>query len=104
MKQKEFIEELASTFEIALTIAKNKNDDYAANEDPWRNFRFSEIAGIDVPHAILVRMLDKIARISNLINKDASVKDESVEDTLVDLINYAAILKVFLKHEHEDWS
>lgn len=44
----------------------------------------------DVPNAILVRLYDKINRLSCLLQRgQAMVVDEKVEDTLMDLANYA---------------
>ena len=38
-----------------------------------------------------VRMYDKLARLNNLADKDATPNFESIEDTLIDLANYAII-------------
>jgi hypothetical protein len=45
------------------------------------------------PLGVIVRMGDKMRRIENLFQKSevSKVKDESVRDTLVDLLNYAAM-------------
>jgi hypothetical protein len=72
-----------------------KNQDYAGDKDPFKNFRYAEMVGVDVERAILVRMSDKLARISNCLDKEVQVKDETVNDTLSDLINYTAILKAY---------
>lgn len=42
-------------------------------------------------------MLDKIGRISTLIKNNSPQVQESIEDTLIDLINYSAILITYLK-------
>lgn len=101
MNQKQFLSEIEQTFKEGLNLVGSKNTDYAVETDPWKNFRFAEIVGVGVERAILVRISDKLARISNLISKEAVVKDESVEDTLVDLVNYAAILKVYLANRRK---
>lgn len=85
------------TFEECLKILVKKNGDYGADNDPYRNFRFAEQLGIGVEKAIMVRMADKLARVSTLLDKKASVSDESLEDTLNDLINYSAILIAYRK-------
>ena len=36
-----------------------------------------------------IRLTDKINRFSNLIKTPAKIKEESIEDTLIDLANYA---------------
>jgi hypothetical protein len=46
---------------------------------------------------MLVRMMDKMSRISTLLDKKAQVSDESIEDTLEDLANYAIIMKSYIK-------
>lgn len=42
-------------------------------------------------NGLLVRMHDKQARLNNLIYKNATPNFESIEDTLMDLANYAII-------------
>ena len=87
------------TFQNCLAIAKSKNNDYAKGDDPFRNFKASEAVGDPVERGIMVRMMDKMARISNSFDVELQVKDESVSDTLDDLINYAAILKAYLSQK-----
>lgn len=99
MNQTQFVDAIEETFKQGVEILRIKNNDYAAETDPWKNFRFAEIVGVGIERAILVRISDKLARISNLIGKEAQVKDESIIDTLVDLSNYAAILKVYLENQ-----
>ena len=38
--------------------------------------------------SILIRIYDKYSRLKRLMNAEAQVKDESIEDTLKDLANY----------------
>lgn len=101
MRQKDFVEHIENTYRECVAIVKNKNQDYAREDDPWRNFRFSRLVGVSVKKAILVRITDKIARINNIIDKDGehAVKDETVQDTCLDCINYLAILLAYLDNE-----
>ncbi len=49
---------------------------------------------------VLVRIGDKISRLTNITNKNISlVNDESMKDTLIDLHNYAAIALILLNEE-----
>ena len=66
--------------EECFDIAKRKNNDYG--DDGILKF------GIK---GTVIRMNDKIDRLSNLVfkGKEAEVKDEKIEDTLLDLVNYA---------------
>lgn len=96
MNQKEFIKHIEETYKRGVEIIKRKNSDYAENTDVFKNFRFAELVGVKPDRAILVRISDKLARISNLLEKENLVKDETIEDTLIDLINYSAILVAYL--------
>lgn len=46
-----------------------------------------------------IRLEDKFLRFKNLIRNEAQVKDESVEDTLLDLANYAILTVMELRKE-----
>lgn len=74
---------------------KAKNEDYAASQDPFKNFRSAKLLGMSVEQGILLRMQDKMARCANLLQSQQKVKDESIEDTLLDLMNYANILCLY---------
>lgn len=93
----EFLERLSALSTAALETARKKNEDYATDDDPFKNFRAAETYGVPVERAMLVRMSDKMARISNLLDRPASVEDESILDTCSDLSNYALILRVWLE-------
>jgi hypothetical protein len=70
----------------ALELMKKKNVDYAADSDPFRNFRMFGTFGV------VVRMGDKFSRLRSYEeNGSLQVKDELIVDTLMDLINYAVI-------------
>ena len=73
---------------------KKKNSDYAG-EDPFSNFRQSERIGIPAWKGCLVRIGDKYSRLCQLAKKgEAEVKDETFEDTCMDLAIYALILRM----------
>jgi len=98
-KQNCLISDIENTFEECLEIVKRKNKDYGeTEEDPYKNFRNSESVGVSPEKAILVRISDKLSRISTLLSQDAEVKQETIDDTINDAINYFAILKSFLKN------
>lgn len=83
-----------------LTILEQKNADYSGVEtDPFRNFKACNMYGITTEQGLLVRMSDKMMRISNLLTKEAKVKDESIKDSLKDLSNYALILLAYIDQD-----
>lgn len=98
MTKKEFFRNLEGTFEDCVELSKLKNADYA-DEDPFKNFRMSVQVGVSPERAILVRLSDKISRISRLLDKEPSVCTERIEDTILDGINYLAILKAYLQQD-----
>lgn len=67
-------------------LMRAKNHDYSGVEDVFRNFRAWEELGI------LVRAGDKLARMKSFEErKTLAVKDESITDTAIDLMNYAIL-------------
>lgn len=99
MKRQEFLESMGKIYDECLQIASKKNQDYAGDDDAFKNFKNSEAIGISVEQGILVRIMDKITRISNLLTRPAAVIDEKIEDTILDVINYFAILYIYLKNK-----
>lgn len=71
-----------------IRIMRDKNSDYSGSNDFFENFREAGLMGI------LVRMGDKMKRLKNLLLKGGkgAVKDETFEDTCLDLANYSLIL------------
>lgn len=66
-----------------LSTYKAKNKDYGNSFDKTLN-EFGLLASV-------IRMSDKMERIKTLINTETAVKDEKIEDTLLDLANYAVL-------------
>lgn len=82
--------------EECLKLVNSKNKDYANPQDFYANFRMSELAGIPMFVGVHVRLLDKISRLNSFLERfnrtgEMSVEHESIEDTLLDAINYSAI-------------
>ena len=82
------------TIEKCKGIMLAKNNDYSHGEDPFVNFRASEILGVPIEKGILVRVLDKIQRIRTFSDTGKlAVSNESVDDAIDDIINYMILLK-----------
>jgi len=90
---------MRETFANCLSISVAKNADYANSDDPLANFRACQSFGVPLVRGIMVRLSDKMARIGNLLDKEASVVDEKIGDSIDDAINYLAILKYALETE-----
>ena len=97
MKTEYFLKHIEQTFIDCLQLVRRKNQDYANSGDPFKNFNMSNQVGVLPARGILVRVSDKISRISNLLDRPAAVENEAIEDTINDAINYLAILSALLR-------
>lgn len=100
--QNPLLEDMSNTFENCYRTAVAKNNDYGGtNNNPFANFENAKVAGVSVERGILVRLMDKMSRISTLLDKEAMVKDEAITDTIEDAINYLAILKSYINQKNK---
>jgi hypothetical protein len=100
VNKREYLAYHRDACERMIAITQAKNADYTGEGDnPFANFTRVEALGItDTPRGFLVRMTDKMSRITSFVQKGVlQVKDESVEDTLFDLANYCILLAAFIK-------
>ncbi len=101
MQRNDFIKALKKNFEDGLELMCKKNADYANDVDSFANFKRSELVKVPVERGVLVRIMDKVSRISNLIDAPPEVKDESIEQTLLDTMNYFNILLTYIQQKKE---
>jgi hypothetical protein len=89
----------------ARKLMANKNHDYRGGSgDPYANFRSAPQLGITPVQGILLRMNDKMMRVKTFDEKgELQVKDEGLEDALIDIINYAVLIGGLIQEEkHSD--
>lgn len=86
------LKEYDKVFDECRSIAVKKNNDYGM--ESLRMFG---------GQGIFIRMHDKISRLNHLIkqNNNQLVQDESIEDTLKDLINYANYMILIQRNKLE---
>lgn len=106
MTKKEYMEFHKSLCDRMMEITKAKNSDYTGTgDDPFANFRVVEEisqGAVSVEAGFLTRMSDKFSRISSFVSgKKLLVKDESVQDTLLDLSNYCLLMIGYIKDSQE---
>ncbi len=97
--REKYLQNIQDTYEQALELVYTKSQDYATNDDPFKNFRDAALfAGITLEQGILVRIGDKFARVRNLLEKgeNSGAVGEAITDTLNDACNYTAILKTWI--------
>lgn len=89
----------------ARALMERKNHDYtgSAGDDPFGNFTTVEAIGLcSTETGLLVRLLDKFKRFVAFIESgELKVTDESLEDTVLDGINYFILLGAYIKSKRE---
>jgi hypothetical protein len=99
------IEASKTLFDLALQTMRKKNADYSGSDKDMKSFETSAtVANIPMSKGILVRLMDKMTRIGNLIEKGSLTGEvgESIFDTIQDAINYSAILYYGIVIEQRD--
>lgn len=98
MTNEEALEHQEGMFASALEIMKRKRHDYSGLEDPFRNLRDAAFMGVDPLKGVMVRIMDKFARVRSFIEQgELQVNDEAIKDTLVDVLNYTCILAAMIE-------
>jgi len=79
-----------------------KNADYAG-DDYLGNFKQAKLLSLTPLQGIMVRISDKFSRACNLVKKgEAQVKEETLEDTLLDLANYCLLAILVAREEKKE--
>lgn len=106
MTKQEYMEFHKSCCDKMMAITKAKNSDYTGESgDPFANFAQIGML-VQAPSIVeigfITRMSDKLSRIGSFVTKGTlQVKDESVEDTLLDLANYCLLFAGYLRSRKE---
>ena len=82
-------------------ILLSKGDDYA-NTDRLSNFKLAGgISGLNAELNCLSLISTKVARLGVLLSSDKTPKNESVQDSVLDLANYAILLSMILEDKNK---
>jgi hypothetical protein len=90
MDRKELLDTHKEMCQKARTIMVVKNHDYAADNDPFKNFRAASFLDVDPGIGLLLRVLDKLARLHTYW-QTRELRAESVDDAELDIINYMVL-------------
>jgi len=83
---------IAEFFNKMEKTIMSKGNDYA-NEDRLSNFKLAgAISGLSAEQNCLSLIATKVARLGVLLKSDTPAENESIEDSLIDLANYAVLL------------
>lgn len=87
-------------------IMEKKNHDYsgADGSTPFANFEMVEKFGVaSTSQGFFTRITDKLSRIATFIRSGILlVKDESFEDSVVDIINYMVLFAAYIKSKKQN--
>lgn len=87
---------LTENYAEGLAVMEGKNVDYAEDQDPFSNIRFASMgAGISMDQGFIFLQCIKIARLKNLLVNNRTPKNEAVEDTIGDGMNYHNMHKTY---------
>lgn len=89
-------------FEEMEQVVTSKAHDYAKDDNVFSNFEFAaEVAGISVEQEFAVMIATKVARLRELLGGKVP-NNESIDDTLLDLANYAALCLAWRRQEERN--
>jgi len=105
MEQKQQLEFIESINQKGIELLKSKGYDYAG-QDVLKNFKqmhqLCDLLELDLTKIEGVHMfyiLLKVQRLCNLLFSNKVAKNESIEDTLIDLRNYTDLLNCTLNEK-----
>lgn len=91
-------------FEKSDEINRKKGFDYAGAEDTLYNFKLIEFLGV-APSELgcFLRLTDKISRIAQFLRTGVfKVEEESLEDTVIDAINYLCLFYALITEKRQN--
>jgi hypothetical protein len=90
----------------AVDLMRRKNNDYAGAswKSPFKNFLHAETLGLcAAEQGMVVRLSDKLQRLAHFVSgQEMKVSDESLRDTLLDIVNYTVLIGAYLQSKKQD--
>jgi len=93
MNQEEVLNQIDVLFDDIYELLKIKGKDYADPDRPFANFESGKDIGISTEQMIILRISEKLERVKRVMVRGNEV-DETLEDTLKDIIGLSALLYV----------
>jgi hypothetical protein len=100
MTRDELLDQLTELAADRVALAGRKNQNYSG-DDALANFTHIETISngrITAAQGILVRLTDKLSRLGNLLFDGKDLVNEPIQDTLMDIANYADLMTLCLRH------
>ena len=84
-------------------IMLKKGNDYTSTSDRLDNFKVAgRVAGISPEQNCLSLIATKVARIGSLLHQDRTPDNESINDSIGDLINYGFLLDMLVSEKRAE--
>lgn len=103
MTIEEVITMLEETTNGLKDTLRRKSSDYTGGEgsqDPFANFKATQVLDVDPVIGVMVRIMDKIQRVRSFVNDgELKVSNESVYDAFDDMIGYTILAKAMVKEK-----
>ncbi len=97
-----FVQDTQNLFNRCVELLRAKSNDYAEGGDAFLNFKTAaQIAGISPEQTLLTLLGMKMSRLTQLISKGKTARNESVEDTMLDIVNYIVLLRGMMKEQEK---
>lgn len=105
MTIEEVIKLLEETTEGLKGTLRKKSSDYTGgkgSQDPFANFKATEVLDIDPVIGVMMRIMDKIQRVRSFVNDgELKVSNESVYDAFDDMVGYTILAKAMIKEKRK---
>jgi len=105
MTIEEVITMLEETTNGLKDTLRRKSSDYTGGEgsqDPFANFKATQVLDVDPVIGVMVRIMDKIQRVRSFVNDgELKVSNESVYDAFDDMIGYTILAKAMVKEKRD---
>lgn len=93
-----FIKDSQGILDRCVQLMSAKSHDYAESKDAFLNFKTAaQLAGISPEQTLLTLLGMKLSRLTQLVGKSKQPKNEALEDTMIDVINYTLLLRGMIK-------
>ena len=88
--------------DLMAEVHDSKNEDYASDEDPFSNFTgVAQMTDLPTDKVFQTMIGIKMERLKQLVGASKTPNNESVDDTILDMANYAAIWLAYRRRRAE---
>lgn len=94
-----------NSIETMRALHLKKNADYAADDNPFQNFEFTEYVlkhfKTDRDKSFVWPIACKLARLANLLDSEKEPNNESIDDSFIDIAVYVLLWKADVRRRQK---